>query len=173
MTSSNGNIFRVAGALWEESTGHLVVSSHKGQWRGALMFSLICAWTNDWTNNRDTGYLIRHHTYYDVTVMKKSLWRVNGRIGPPWHFQSRLPFNTLRPRQHGRHFAGDIFKGIFLNENIWIPIKISLKSRVQLTISKHWFRWWIGAGLATSHCLNQWWLVYWRIVYMHHSASMS
>ena len=36
-------------------------------------------------------------------------------------------FNTLRPRQNGRHFADDIFKRIFLNENIWIPITISLK----------------------------------------------
>ena len=38
-------------------------------------------------------------------------------------------FNTLRPRQnrHRRHFADDIFKGIFLNENVWIPIKFSLK----------------------------------------------
>ena len=27
--------------------------SHKGQWRGALMFSLICVWTNDWANTRD------------------------------------------------------------------------------------------------------------------------
>ena len=35
--------------------------------------------------------------------------------------------NTLRPRQNGRHFAADIFKYIFLNENVWIPIKISLK----------------------------------------------
>ena len=35
--------------------------------------------------------------------------------------------NTLSPRQNGRHFADDIFKCIFLNENIWIPIKISLK----------------------------------------------
>ena len=35
--------------------------------------------------------------------------------------------NTLRPRQNGRHFADDIFKRIFLNENILIPIKISLK----------------------------------------------
>ena len=35
--------------------------------------------------------------------------------------------NTLRPRHNGRHFADDIFKWIFLNENIWIPIKISLK----------------------------------------------
>ena len=36
-------------------------------------------------------------------------------------------FNTLRPGQNGRHFADDIFKCIFLNENAWIPVKISLK----------------------------------------------
>ena len=36
-------------------------------------------------------------------------------------------FNTLRPRQNGCHFAGDIFKCIFLNENAWISLKISLK----------------------------------------------
>ena len=36
-------------------------------------------------------------------------------------------FNTLRPRQNGRHFPDDIFKCIFLNENEWISIKISLK----------------------------------------------
>ena len=36
-------------------------------------------------------------------------------------------FNSLRPRQHGRHFADDIFKCIFLDEDVWIPIKISLK----------------------------------------------
>ena len=35
--------------------------------------------------------------------------------------------NTLRPRQNGRHFTDDIFNYIFLNENVWIPIKISLK----------------------------------------------
>ena len=35
--------------------------------------------------------------------------------------------NTLQPRQNGRHFPDDIFKCIFLNENVWISIKISLK----------------------------------------------
>ena len=43
-----------------------------------------------------------------------------------WTAQS-IAINTLRPRQNGLHFADDIFKRIFLNENIWIPIKISLK----------------------------------------------
>ena len=36
-------------------------------------------------------------------------------------------FNTLRPRQNGRHFTDDTFKHIFLNENVRISIKISLK----------------------------------------------
>ena len=35
--------------------------------------------------------------------------------------------NTLRPSQNGRHFADDTFKRIFLNENVGILIKISLK----------------------------------------------
>ena len=35
--------------------------------------------------------------------------------------------NTLRPRQNGHLFADDTFKRIFLNENIRISIKISLK----------------------------------------------
>ena len=46
-----------------------VNSPHEGQWRGALMFSLICAWTNGWANHRDAGDLRRHRSHYDVTVM--------------------------------------------------------------------------------------------------------
>ena len=36
-------------------------------------------------------------------------------------------FNTLRPSQNYRHFADDIFRCIFLNENVWISTNISLK----------------------------------------------
>ena len=46
-----------------------VDSPHKGQWCRALMFSLIYAWTDGWTNNRDTGDLRRHRAHYDVTLM--------------------------------------------------------------------------------------------------------
>ena len=146
-------------------------------------------------------------------------------------------FNTLRPRQNGRRFADDVFKCIFLNENVWILLKISLKFvpkgpiknipslvqvmawrrpgdkplsepmmvsllthicvarphlplgkmaafpqtiystafsrmrsvvlwlkfhwslfiRVQLTITQHWFRQWLGAVQATRHYLDQCW----------------
>ena len=43
--------------------------SHKGQWRGALMFALICARINGWVNNREAGDLGRYRGHYDVTVM--------------------------------------------------------------------------------------------------------
>ena len=50
----------------------LVNSHHKGQWCGVLMFSLICAWTNGWVNNRDAGDLRRHCTHYDCNDKKVS-----------------------------------------------------------------------------------------------------
>ena len=47
-----------------------VNSPHKGQWRRALMFSLICAWINGWVNNSEAGDVRRHCTHYVVIVMK-------------------------------------------------------------------------------------------------------
>ena len=47
----------------------LVNSPHKGQWRGALMLSLIYAWINGWGNNGEAGDLRRHRAQYTVTVM--------------------------------------------------------------------------------------------------------
>ena len=46
-----------------------VNSPHKGQWRGALMFSFTCAWINGWVNNREAGDLRRQRADYDVIVM--------------------------------------------------------------------------------------------------------
>ena len=87
-------------------------SHHKGQWRGALMFSLICAWINDWANNGEAGDLRRHRTHYDVTVMKHrpatkvlddsprifAIWaermRQNGQRWPPFckrHYKMYFP----------------------------------------------------------------------------------
>ena len=50
-----------------------VNSPHKGQWRGALMFSLICVWINGWVNNREAGDLRRHHGHYDVIIMNSNI----------------------------------------------------------------------------------------------------
>ena len=97
-----------------------VNSPHKCQWRGALMFSLICARINDWVNNREAGDLRRHRGHYGISVMhNKNSGRYHGswqsmrffRLcltypfwccmnngvcwrGPIW------PFNTLCKRQH-------------------------------------------------------------------------
>ena len=58
-----------------------VNSPHKGQWHGALMFYLICAWINGWVNNREAGDFRRHRAHSDVTVMwSKGFWWVYGWI---------------------------------------------------------------------------------------------
>ena len=46
-----------------------VNSSLKGQWRGASMFSLICAWIDGWVNKSEGGDLRHHCAHYDVIVM--------------------------------------------------------------------------------------------------------
>ena len=55
-----------------------VNSPHKGQWRGAVVFPLICAWINGWPNNREAGDLRRHRGHYDVTVIMEH---------KSWHFR--------------------------------------------------------------------------------------
>ena len=73
-------------------------------------------------------------------LLNKSNWQIEGTL-PTNHTansrsksrQTRLCwfksdfFNSLRPRQNGRHLPNDILKCIFLNEYVWISIKISLK----------------------------------------------
>ena len=63
VTSSNENISR--------ATGHRfpVNSPHKGQWRWALMLTLICARINGWVNNREASDLRCFRAHYDVIVM--------------------------------------------------------------------------------------------------------
>ena len=56
-----------------------VNTPHKGQWRGDLMFSLICAWINDWVNTHEAGDLRCHRAHYDVTVVRK-FWCWNPNI---------------------------------------------------------------------------------------------
>ena len=56
-----------------------VNSPQKGQWRGALMFSLICVWINGRVNDREAGDLRRYRAHYDVTVM---LYEIYAYIWP-------------------------------------------------------------------------------------------
>ena len=69
-----------------------VNSPHKGQWRGAVMFSLICVWTNGWVDNQDAAELGRHRDHYDVTSTTVSMFRCN-----PKCFERFAGANTLYP----------------------------------------------------------------------------
>ena len=69
-------------------------SPHKGQWPGALIFSLICARINGWVNNRKAGDLRRYRDDYDAIVI-----------------------NTLWPKPNDHYFSDAIFKYIS-----WIQI---------------------------------------------------
>ena len=62
-------IFSASLALCEGNPPAPVEFHYKGQWRRILMFTLICARTNDWANNRNAGDLRRHRAHHDVTVM--------------------------------------------------------------------------------------------------------
>ena len=127
----------------------LVNSPHKGQWGGALMFSLICAWINGWVNNRDAVDLRHHSAHYDVTneyrnfchgsaVIEAFHWfffvmiryQISGVVitgKPGCYCLCQENFNSSPPGQNGCHFADDVFRCIFVNEKFGILIKISLK----------------------------------------------
>ena len=68
----------------------------------------------------------KHHTHHIKWLLSADLFHRKPTLylGSPVNF---LFINTLRPRQNGRHFADDIFKCIFFNENVWISLKIVLK----------------------------------------------
>ena len=106
-----------------------VNSPHKGQWRRALMFSLIWAWTNGWVNNLDAGDLKRHRTLYDVTAMKCS--------NPPTHIIATRPqlvvkwqlVSNVDVTHYGHHRTVDIFHMTILHVFPWMkmydfPIKV-------------------------------------------------
>ena len=98
MMSSHGHIFCVAGPLCREFTGYRlpVNSPHKGQWRGALIFSLICA-----LNIR----LSKQSWVCWFEAQSHSLWRhCDGII----HFKPLLfLFSLLNGNQTLQHFCAD------------------------------------------------------------------
>ena len=95
------------------------------QWKGCPVSHGITpnfTWSIPWTIAQVAIWLVwpRSCTYGSATLHKSSY------DGHDLYVTS-CTFNTLRPRQNGRHFAHDTFNHIFVNENEWISIKISLK----------------------------------------------
>ena len=119
-----------------------VNSPHKGQWRGALMFSLICAWIHGWVNNGDAGDLRHHSAHYDVTVMWSScsiyalpknkntrklrillkffsavIFLVTNAI----RYEQKCPFAQYEPCDHRKYTASEYLNGTFYGDFCLIP----------------------------------------------------
>ena len=113
-----------------------VNSPHKDQWRGALVFSLICARINGWVNNREASDLRRHRTHYNVTVMAFSDRSNTG--------------NHDGIFQHWQWYLPEIHKYI-------VPISF------QHICQFWWYSWWMVKDFWIRVCirLNYWKNYYW------------
>ena len=109
-------------------------SPHRGRWRGALMFSLICAWINGWVKNTEAGDLRRHRAHYDVSVMMYWWLLVQGTkgISLQWVYTSQCT--------HDFHTSNvgwlEALCHFYLSQ---IKISLILKSQLQCRPMSWWF----------------------------------
>ena len=102
------SIFRYVTGIWH-------CCKHFSQCECSFQWKLHCHWVKCLWQCQIT-----------VVIQGPMTWIIWG--GSPYMAATvSYPDNSLRPRQNGRHFADDIFKCIFVNENVWILIIISLK----------------------------------------------
>ena len=94
-----------------------VNSPHKGQWRGVLMLSLICARINGWVNNREAGDLRRHRVHYDVIVKKE--------------------FHVLQWHRSSKHYGF-----IVITKYCWPKWNYVSQTKVAMTFSWTFFLFW-------------------------------
>ena len=91
-----------------------VNSTHKGQWRGALMFSLICTWINGWVNNSEAGDLRRHRTHDCITIMWSVISHANWHGRKPNCYSDGISyigwvtFEKWQKRQLISHLTGNL-----------------------------------------------------------------
>ena len=120
----------------------------QSQRRKALMFSLICAWTNGWANQPEAGDMRCHRAHYYITVIHTTtmmnfwtlvrLWPVNVYphttcMGDLWGtYRSRLKNKGLRHircvfqehRAWCRHFRHNFHKYIWNKAKIVFGIRM-------------------------------------------------
>ena len=93
----------------------------KGQWRRALMFSLMCVWINDWVNNREAGDLRRHRGHYDVTVMSlfhtrreynNALKTMSTSWESVWEGTKTLDHNKIHRGRHIIFYLRNVITGV-------------------------------------------------------------
>ena len=132
MTSSNGNIFRVTGPLCGELTSHQWIPLIKTSDAELWFFSLIYAWTNGWTKNRDSGDLRRHRDQYDVRAIYHSNLIIRYRCS----IKSIKIFVSVMLQRNGYHHSGHKTK--FPLPFNWMHFTVSVFTGNYLT--KHWWK---------------------------------
>ena len=126
-----------------------------------------CVSVSQWESN------LRRRTYAAVFVecRRRSLLV---KYDDQFVIKHHICVNSLRPRQNRRHFTEDVFKCNFLNENVWIPIKISLKFVPKGPINNIPALVQIMAWRRTGDKpLSEPMMTQFNDAYMRHSASMS
>ena len=104
----------------------------------------------------------QQHVNYMMVSWHGNIFRFTG----PSLFESicSCSCNSSAPRQKGRQFRSDVFKCIFVNENVWIVLKMSLTFAPEVRINNipalvHIMAW----RRLGDHYLKQWWLAYGHI----------
>ena len=141
-----GNTLEILQSSWhhqmETFSAVLAISAgnspvpHKGQWRGALMFSLICDWINYCVNNRKAGDLRCYHAHYVVTVML--LQTINGWLSGK---QPGPRFNIkMSSYQDRKSHCGDktVVRSSYLHNGISDTGKMSSLYWIGALLSGHW-----------------------------------
>ena len=92
----------------------LMNSPHKGQWRGALIFSFICSGINGWINNNEAGDLRCRRAHYDVTVISHKDCRLISHMNSLWtHILTTTNQNKTWPYAYigyAAYFQRELFK---------------------------------------------------------------
>ena len=142
------------------------ISPHKGQWRGALMFFLICVEINGWVNNCRASDLGRHRTRYDVIVMvwpqcmclkHSNVYQVYTAPGLGWQLHKPrllIFFFDIQP-----WFRYVIFKLILMNDGWGTCSKIAVNrmSVVLIDYKSTLLRAMAWCQQVTSHPMRQCW----------------
>ena len=114
-----------------------VNSTHKGQWRGALIFSLKCTWINGWANNHEASDLRHHRAHYNDIVTPWSLAIISFCVELFWIYR-QFPYIgfTWMISQYQSVFSLEIL--YVKQQNICLSLMvISLNEHEQMSI---WFQ---------------------------------
>ena len=99
-------------------------------WPFCPRFRVNSLWSSDAIWRHETGSTLAQVMACCLAAPSHYLnqcWLITAVRSSDIHPRATSHLNTLRPRQNGRRFPDDIFKCIFLNENVGISIKFSLK----------------------------------------------